>query len=900
MKSTETRESAMDDKFEIGRRTFLGAGATGIAATVLAAGPASAATSGAGSPLPGSLAAAGAGSASTASWDVYSDTWPARDGLGRELPLNSEVGAPRPDRFVGIFYFTWLGQHTNSGPWNIPAILAAHPDARDNPDHPAWGPMYDYHHWSEPQFGYYQSTDQWVVRKHARQLVDAGVDVMILDATNGFDYANVYMPLLDTFAQIRAEGGATPFIAFLCPFDESKRLVQKLYADLYGPGLYSDLWFQWKGKPLVLSNPAFLEPKLLTTAGPSPTQLLPGHKAGFSIEIDSRVIELGIRCPTWATTTSGCLISVYRGGPGGALIESESFSNVQDNDTLTVKFASPQPAGRYYVEQSNAVGTIGWWSSSTSPGTRGQAYLDGAAVSGTREVYADLTVPPVNLTESPFEDPSHLLTGHTSGFRFDTVDAAYGVGISCPTWATTTAGCTISIYSGGPGGALLYSKAHTNIRDNGVIWIDFPTPLPPGTYYVEQSNPLGTVGWWSAPNGKWQPHTKGQAYRDGVAVAGSRSLQVHHASAPASACKDFFTFRDPNINYFDAPATPNKWAWLQDHPQHAFYNDEGVLEMVPVSVGQNILGGRIAAMSEPLSQGRSYHNSTPPADYSRTAEGLNFAEQWERALQLDPEFVFVTGWNEWVAMRLNNWPPAVGTVVFPDQFDTEHSRDIEPMKGGFGDAFYYQLASFTRTFKGARPLPSASAPTTIVIDGQFSEWASVGPEFRDHKSETLARNAAGWGAAGNYTNSTGRNEILVSKAARDSNNMFFYARTQAPLTPHTDPNWMLLLIRVVGRDAPSWEGFHYIVNRTFTAGGSSTLETSTGGWNWVPVTTVPLAVSGNELELSVPRTALGLGSSPLILDFKWIDNTQSPGDMLDLLANGDTAPNGRFRYRYAE
>ena len=31
---------------------------------------------------------------------------------------------------------------------------------------------------------------------------------------------------------------------------------------------------------------------------------------------------------------------------------------------------------------------------------------------------------------------------------------------------------------------------------------------------------------------------------------------------------------------------------------------------------------------------------------------------------------------------------------------------------------------------------------------------------------------------------------------------------------------------------------------------------------------------------------------------KWIDNTQHPGDILDLYIHGDTAPGGRFRYRY--
>ena len=40
--------------------------------------------------------------------DLLSDTWVATDAIGRELPGYNECGAPRSDRYVGIFYFLWL------------------------------------------------------------------------------------------------------------------------------------------------------------------------------------------------------------------------------------------------------------------------------------------------------------------------------------------------------------------------------------------------------------------------------------------------------------------------------------------------------------------------------------------------------------------------------------------------------------------------------------------------------------------------------------------------------------------------------------------------------------------------------------------------------------------------
>ena len=71
--------------------------------------------------------------------------WPATDHLGRSLPPAGAVPAPRPGRFVGMFYFLW---HDNrggrrpegDGPFDVAKILAADPDALKKPTSPPWGP----------------------------------------------------------------------------------------------------------------------------------------------------------------------------------------------------------------------------------------------------------------------------------------------------------------------------------------------------------------------------------------------------------------------------------------------------------------------------------------------------------------------------------------------------------------------------------------------------------------------------------------------------------------------------------------------------------------------------------------------------------------------------------------
>ena len=122
--------------------------------------------------------------ATSALRDTASDTWVATDALGRVVPGFQECGPRRPDRFIGVFYFLWLGPHVNGGPHDITKILARDPDAMQKPNSPLWGPLHAPHHWGESIFGYYNTDDPYVLRKHAQMLADADVDVIIFDVTN--------------------------------------------------------------------------------------------------------------------------------------------------------------------------------------------------------------------------------------------------------------------------------------------------------------------------------------------------------------------------------------------------------------------------------------------------------------------------------------------------------------------------------------------------------------------------------------------------------------------------------------------------------------------------------------------------------------------------------------------
>jgi hypothetical protein len=320
-------------------------------------------------------------------------------------------------------------------------------------------------------------------------------------------------------------------------------------------------------------------------------------------------------------------------------------------------------------------------------------------------------------------------------------------------------------------------------------------------------------------------------------------------------------------------------------------------------VAQNAVNDRLATMSESGARGRTWHDGRRETGPDAVRKGYNFAEQFERALEADPRALFITGWNEWIAGRFAEFNGVRQPVMFVDEYNQEFSRDVEPMApgaGSHGDDYYYQLVSYVRRYKGARAPERPSKPRAIAFDGLFDDWLNLDPEFRDDIGDTSHRDFPGWNNVARYTNHTGRNDFVAMKVARDVNNIYFYARTKDPITAPAGGQWMNLFIRIDG-SAPSWEGFNFVVNRA----GPGIVERCDGGWRWHEVAKVPIQVRGNELELAIPRSALGLAPSDhgLRIDFKWADNVwadgkTAPGDPNGFLLNGDTAPNGRFRYVY--
>jgi hypothetical protein len=361
--------------------------------------------------------------------------------------------------------------------------------------------------------------------------------------------------------------------------------------------------------------------------------------------------------------------------------------------------------------------------------------------------------------------------------------------------------------------------------------------------------------------------------------------------------RDFFTFRPGEPSYVSKREAQNtRWGWLSIYPQAVYYRSDGTPEQITVGVAQNHskeVG--LTAMNGVDVFGRTYTSKGYDTRENAKLYGANFAEQFEYALEVDPDFIFITGWNEWIAGRYEEWCKVKN--AFPDEFDDTFSRDIEPSKGDLKDHYYYQLVSFVRRYKGTRALPAASAAKTIDIYSAAEMWEDVMPRYIAYRGNTFDRDCDGYGAL-HYTDTTGRNDITLAKVARDSENIYFMVECADNITPCTDPAWMRLLIDVEGSDGDRWETFGYIVNRVSPDAKYAVLEKSKGGWNWEKVGSVEYSLSGKRLQIKIPRSMLGIGSGAFTVNFKWSDNMQKDGDIMDFYVSGDAAPGGRFKYQY--
>ena len=315
--------------------------------------------------------------------------------------------------------------------------------------------------------------------------------------------------------------------------------------------------------------------------------------------------------------------------------------------------------------------------------------------------------------------------------------------------------------------------------------------------------------------------------------------------------------------------------------------DESIMS---VSVAQHCESCRFSASAwyGRKDHGRSWHNGRKDTGKDAVLKGYNFAEQWEYAIKLDPDIVFVTGFNEWTAMRLNE--PGE-PIAFIDNCDEEYSRDVEPSAGQLGDNYYMQMVKYIAKFKGTTAVLPKGGEKTIDIGGSFDQWNDdrITAVYKDYENDTFNRDCRGFGDT-YYTDESGRNDIKNAKVAEDKENLYFYVDSVDALTAPAENGWMTLFINTSGQT-----GYDFCINRTAPENGKATVEAIRDD-TYETKGKAELRFEGNQLMLSVPKALLGLGKKTAFT-FKWADNYEE-GSVMSFYTKGDSAPYGRLNWVY--
>ncbi len=161
------------------------------------------------------------------------------------------------DRYVGLFYFLWLGQNSEStrGIYDMAEITenGENIDAFQCNDRSS--PVGAAHFWGKPVWGYYNSTDEWVMRKQVEMLTLAGVDFLIFDCTNGFTYPQTTGPLFRILKEYQDAGWNVPKVMYYLAADNGEGqylgTLKEVYRHFYQDETYRSLWFMPDGKPLI-------------------------------------------------------------------------------------------------------------------------------------------------------------------------------------------------------------------------------------------------------------------------------------------------------------------------------------------------------------------------------------------------------------------------------------------------------------------------------------------------------------------------------------------------------------------------------------------------------------------------------------------------------------------------
>ncbi len=378
---------------------------------------------------------------------------------------------------------------------------------------------------------------------------------------------------------------------------------------------------------------------------------------------------------------------------------------------------------------------------------------------------------------------------------------------------------------------------------------------------------------------------------------------------------------EQGVRIYDYNMLPEMFPWIDFSPWPTeLKNPKGEVWSMTISVAEIV--GAISSDSylcKTSARSRNFDGITNrhwhEGEEDAWKHGYNFQRQIEYALEKDPPMVFITGWNEWIA---GNWesdmwmkdyrdsylPKNYSGVTFVDNFDINNSRDIEPMKDGYGDNYFMQMVDFIRRYKGTGSRVEVGPYTTVDLAGDWSQWDDVTAVYRDTIQDVGTRDLTIYRAyekinPQDYRHEGSLNDIQTMKVTRDAEYFYFYAACTEDIVLNEDCQ-MTLFIRSGKNVANGWNGYDYVVHRNKSSNCSQCGLECYQADTWVQVAEVDMHVEGAQLMLRIPAKDLGYVDTAFVdIQFKWADGWTSEQGIWTFYTEGESAPYGRLNYVFS-
>ncbi len=379
---------------------------------------------------------------------------------------------------------------------------------------------------------------------------------------------------------------------------------------------------------------------------------------------------------------------------------------------------------------------------------------------------------------------------------------------------------------------------------------------------------------------------------DDKAEAASRGDNSYAPGDLSETLQDFFYVRKPRWPW--DPIEKTSWPYTEwQYPQRL----NG--DMISVSVASHVavpFSFSVSRENWPDNWGRGWDVKEKKNVREDIMKGTFFESQWLAVRRNDPRFVMITGWNEWVAQK-NLYD---GEYAFVDNFDMEYSRDIEPMKGGYEDAYYIQMMKLIRSFKyeSMEGKIAAKVQKTIDVAGDAAQWSDVNAIYRRVGRDDGTRRAYDAAKVEFFEQDAVNNNLIEIRVTADTENIYFYIKAEDAIVSTDEANWMNLFIGTGSTPTQKgWESYEFVINRSRT-GNTASIERLNADFTGETLdATATFSVQGDVMQMSIPRTALGLETASDFY-FKVADGVADPDEIMDYYITGRSMPMGRLSYLY--